>query len=132
MDDIEKEYLRLKGRFPVLFSIKGTTIQTETDGTPKPIKPIAGARITGRGMHFDKIKSDLIEVAEKNPDFKLIIRENIRHYDRSTIQEVPILANVVIVHQRPRRAPVTDAEQLQRDHIQDSGYTHRFSMRRLK
>lgn len=50
-----------------------------------------------------------------------------QHYDRSTIQEIPIPANVVIVHQRPRRAPVMDAELMQRDQL-----TTRMSLRRLK
>jgi hypothetical protein len=72
-----------------------------------------------------------------------------QHYDRSTISETPIETCEqcrlkpcevcahpetphVVIHQRPKRAPVMDADQLQRDAIQDSGYAHRFSLRRLK
>jgi hypothetical protein len=49
--------------------------QTELDGTPKPVKPIAGATIKGKGKHFERFKNQLIEVTEKNPDFKLTIKE---------------------------------------------------------
>jgi hypothetical protein len=50
--------------------------QTELDGTPKPVKPIASVTIKGKGKHFEKFKGQLIEVAEKNPDFKLTIQKN--------------------------------------------------------
>ena len=49
--------------------------QVEIDGTPKPAKPVAGAVLKGKGKHFEKIRDHLIEVAEKNPDFKLTLKE---------------------------------------------------------
>jgi hypothetical protein len=51
-------------------------MQTKIDGTPILPKPIAGTVIRGKGKHFAKFRDDLIEVAEKNPDFKLIIKES--------------------------------------------------------
>lgn len=48
--------------------------QTEIDGTPKPMKPLARAIIKGKGKHFENIRDQLIEVAEKSPDFKLTIK----------------------------------------------------------
>ena len=49
--------------------------QTQLDAMPRPMKPVAGAIIKGKGKHFAEIRDQLIEVAEKNPDFKLTIKE---------------------------------------------------------
>ena len=49
-------------------------VQVEIDGTPKKVKPVAGAIIRGRGKHFERFRDQLIEVAEKNSDFELTIK----------------------------------------------------------
>jgi len=72
-----------------------------------------------------------------------------QHYDRSTITETPIATcdacklkpceicaypdvPHVVIHQRPKRAPVMDAEKLQREQSTGHGYPQRFSWRDLK
>ena len=50
--------------------------QVDIEGTLKTVKPIMGAVLRGKGKHFEEIRDALIEVQEKNPDFKLTIKDS--------------------------------------------------------